>query len=179
MIPAAQPIFLSGDLGKHIATLLTEIRVANGYETDVGQRVFRGKLKHDEDLVPYCVVVEGEDRPTDGAGDEIAVRQQYAVGAYLKCDPDNPNDAAHQAIRDIRRVIFARGTTPGARARLGNRVKRVRYLGKDIGPRADGRDIVFAIVHFEVEYVDNLIAAGPVTPPEPPEPEEPETSEEP
>lgn len=169
MTPTRQPFFLAGDLGAYLTELLAEIRVANDYETDVGQRVFRGKLKHDEDLIPYCTIVEGEDRPTEQGLDQVSVVQQYAVGAYLKCDPDNPNDAAHKAIRDIKRVIFTRGEGP-ARPRLGNRVKSVRYLGKDIGPRADGAATVFAVVHFEVTYVESLIAKGAPPPAPAPDP---------
>ena len=156
MIPAAKPFNQSDALGRHLTDILKTITVSNGYETDIGLRVFRGKLKHDEDLVPYSTLIEGEDRPTEQGLNEVVNQQQYAVGAYVACDPDNPNDAAHAAIRDIRRAIFKRGDGP-ARARLGNRVKEVRYLGKDIGPRADGRAIVFAVVHFEVTFVESLV----------------------
>lgn len=156
MIPTPRPVFRADDLGAYLTSILSEIKVVNGYETDIGSLVYRGKLKHDEDRIPYCTIVEGEDRPLDQGQDQVAISQQYAVGAYLQCDPDNPNDAAHKAIRDIKRVIFARGEGP-ARARLGNKVKNVKYLGKDIGPRADGMAIVFAVVHFEVEYVEHLV----------------------
>lgn len=156
MIPAAKPIKFSGELGQYLTDILKQIRVANGYETDIGTKVFRGKLRHDQDLVPYTVLVEGEDSPDDQGVDEILTRQEYAVGAYVACDADNPNDAAHAAIRDIRRAIFTRGEGP-ARKRLGNRVREVKYLGKDIGPRADGVPIVFAIVHFEITFVESLV----------------------
>ncbi len=172
MIPAGKPITSADELGLFITDILSNISQANGFETDVGTRVFRGKLKHDEDIVPYCTVIEGEDRPTDQGDENVAVRQQYAIGAYLTCDPDNPNDAAHAAIRDIKRALFTRGEAPGRR-RMGNRVKNLTYLGKDIGPRADGRAIVFGVVHIEVLFVENLIAQ-PASPPDPEDPEEPE-----
>lgn len=155
MIPPAQPITKSKELGAFLTDVLAQIRVANGYRTDIGARVFRGKLKQDKDQMPYAVLIEGEDRPADQGVAQAVIIQQYAVGAYLACDADNPNDAAHDAIHDIKRAIFSQGEGPG-RPRLGNRVKDVRYLGKDIGPRADGEASVFAVVHFECRFTETL-----------------------
>ena len=157
MTPAAKVINSADELSLFIADLLKGITVAQGYETDIGTRVFRGRLKHDEDLIPYCTLVEGEDRVQDEGADKVVIRQEFAVGAYLKCDPDNPNDAAHKAIRDIKQKLFSQGPGP-ARGRMGNRVKKVTYMGKDIGPRADGKAIVFAVVHLEVLYSENLVS---------------------
>lgn len=152
----------SADIAAHISTLLTGIRTTNGYSTDIGVRVMRGKRKVDDSQVPCAVLIEGEDTPGETSGyASQKITQAYALGGYVQCDPDNPNDAAHLVVRDIKRAIFsppAAGDRPmvAPGLRLGGRVLKVRYAGRDIGPRADGMPIVFAVVHIEVDFVEQL-----------------------
>ncbi|MBS4019904.1 MAG: hypothetical protein KGZ68_16915, partial [Dechloromonas sp.] len=63
---------------------------------------------------------------------------------------NDPNDAAHEAIRDIKRAIFA------GDGNFGGRVLKVTYAGRDIGPRADGVPVVFVTVDIDVDYVEDL-----------------------
>ena len=119
---------------------ITAITKANGCETDIGLRVFRGRRNVDESVVPCAVLIEGNDVPTARAGNKIpsvSITQRYVVAAYVPCDADNPNDAAHAAIRDIKRAMFT------GEGNFGGRVMKVTYVGRDIGPRADGVPIVF------------------------------------
>ena len=48
----------SSDIAEYLTEVLGTIKVANGYHTDIGATVYRGRLKHDEDRVPYCVLIE-------------------------------------------------------------------------------------------------------------------------
>ena len=153
----------SSDIAEHLTQVLGTIRTANGYLTDLGTLVYRGRLKHDEDRVPYAVLIEGEDRPEQGDGmTDVAVTQDFVLGAYVFCDVNNPNDAAHAAIKDIKKAVFssdlARRQVAGSRGGNG-RVKSLTYKGKDIGPRADGKNIVFAVVHITVTFAENLLDA--------------------
>lgn len=153
----------SSDIAEYLTQLLGTIRTTNGYLTNIGTLVYRGKLKHDEDRVPYTVLIEGEDDPEQVEGmTDVAITQGFVIGAYLNCDVDNPNDAAHLAIRDIKKAVFssdlARRQIAGARGANG-RVKSLRYKGKNIGPRADGTNIVFAVVHIDVTFAENLLDA--------------------
>lgn len=151
------PLTSGSAIALHISALLSSITVANGFETDIGTRVFRGKLSKVEDDVPCAVLIEAEDHvPDDSGPTEIIVDQDFVIGGYVFCDPDNPNDAAHAVIRDIKRAVF-----PGEdRDRSWNRlVKRVSYKGRDIGPRTDGVNIVFAVVRISVRYVEKLSMA--------------------
>jgi hypothetical protein len=135
-----------------IATRITQIKVVDGYETDIGLRVFRGRRNVDESAVPCAVLIEGADTPTDRPGrlPSVGIRQRFVIAAYVPCDANNPNDAAHAAIRDVKRAIFAGDAT------LGSKVLRVMYAGRDIGPRADGVPVVFVTVEIDVEYVEDL-----------------------
>lgn len=154
----------SSDIAEYLTTVLQGISIAEGYNTDIGATVFRGRLKHDEDRVPYCVLIEGEDRPqeNDGGRLDVTLEQDFVLGAYVHCDVDNPNDAAHRAIKDIKKAVFssdlARRPVAGARGANG-RVAKLSYRGKDIGPRADGKNIVFAVVHISVTFAEDLTDA--------------------
>ena len=154
----------SSDIAEYLTEVLGTIKVANGYNTDIGATVYRGRLKHDEDRVPYAVLIEGEDRPqeNDGGRLDVTLEQDFVLGAYVFCNADNPNDAAHDAIADIKKAVFSSDLArrPVAGARGGNgRVAKLSYRGKDIGPRADGKNIVFAVVHISVTFAEDLLDA--------------------
>ena len=83
-----------------------EISIANGYNTDIGIKNYRGRLKIDQDDIPCCVVVEGADTIGKSTGlQNIQVFQEYVLGGYAFCDPDNPNDTAHKIIKDLKRAV--------------------------------------------------------------------------
>jgi hypothetical protein len=143
----------AGDIATELYARLSRIRIAAGFETEVGRDVKRGRRKLPGDDAPPCIVMfEGDDSPTDRPGriPLVLVQQSYVFDAFDKCDPDNPNDQAHKMIRDMKRAIFAGDAT------LGGRVSRVSYLGRDIGPRPDGVALVQARVMIDVEYVEDL-----------------------
>lgn len=154
----------ASEIAAHITSILQTITTANGYHTNIGQTVYRGRLKHDEDRVPYAVLIEGEDRPDGNSGAEVLIEQDYVIGGYVTCDPDNPNDAAHGVIKDIKKALFTsdlvwRSGGAGSRGLGHGRVKKLAYRGRDIGPRADGKAIVFAVVHISVTFAENLADA--------------------
>lgn len=146
----------ASDIEEHLTSRLALITVENGYNTDIGlARVYRGKRKIDDAQVPCAVLLTGEDTVSDTAADgrDVKVQQDFVLGGYSECDPDNPNDMAHKIVKDIKKAIWSEGQ------RLGFKVQKLEYLGKDIGPRADGVPIVFAVVHIRVSFAENLLDA--------------------
>lgn len=153
------------DLALHIDGLLKQITKANGYETDIGLKVFRGKRKVDVSSTPCAVLLEGDDSvgTQQGDGGQV-VTQSYVLGGYAPCDIDNPNDVAHQIISDLKKAVFRRvdltkvesiqGTTS-----FGGRVKNVVYAGRNIGPMGDSSAVVFGVIHIDVTFVERLHAA--------------------
>ena len=134
-----------------LSSRVAEITIANGYNTDIGLRNYRGRLKIDEDDIPCCVVVEGADTIGKSSGlKNIQVFQEYVLGGYAFCDPDNPNDTAHKIIKDLKRAVFSDGTT------WGGKVRSIEYKGRNIGPRSDGVSVVFAVIHIHIEYAEDL-----------------------
>jgi len=154
------------DIGKYLSDVLSTIQIANGFETDIGLQVFRGKLKIDDDVPPCAVVLEEDEvvGSVQGPSSQQVV-QHYVLGGYMPCDPDHPNDAAHQIISDLKRAVFrlpdnaTRHEHVSGTRSFGGRVKSVQYLGRQIGPRADGRAIVYAIIRIAVTYVEQLDTA--------------------
>lgn len=146
------------DVAAEIVARLGTITIAQGAETDCGLVVFQGRRDVSEEMIPCSVVIEAEDTPdASRPGTLIDLAQRYVLFAYVPCDPLNPNLAAHKALRDLKRAIFR---TPGeperAWPRWGGKVRKVMYLGRDIGPRSDGAAFVLATIEISVEYVEDL-----------------------
>lgn len=149
----SEAFFTAGAIATELETRLAGILLANACETDIGRTVMLGRRKVPGDDVPPCVIVtEGADDPKDAVGrvPKVLIEQTYLIDGFDHCDPDNPNTKAHAMIRDMKRAIFGDGAT------LGDRVKLVRYLGRDIGPRPDGAALVQARVMIAVQYAEDL-----------------------
>lgn len=144
------------DVADEIAARLATCTVALGAETDLGARVYRGRKTIDDSQIPCSVIIEGDDVPQDQRQAQVALAQRYVLFAYLACDPDNPNTAAHKGLRDLKRAIFR--TDGKWHPTWGGKVKNIEYLGRDIGPRADGSGFVVAVIEIGVEYVEDLAA---------------------
>jgi hypothetical protein len=143
----------SQDVAKAVEAALKTIKKGAVFETSIGERVYRGKRNFSEDQMPCCALYEGADTvESTGTMRQVKLRQRYIVGAYTKCDPDHPNDAAHAAIRDIKRAIFkdAKGI------RVGDQTLPTSYQGKDIGARADSVPVVYVTVDFDIIFSEEL-----------------------
>jgi len=148
-------VHTAGALSAEILARLGTCTVAQGAETNLGAAVHWGKRTVDASQVPCCTLLEGDDMPEhQNRLTEYLVKQRFAVLAYVPCDDENPNAAAHAAIRDIKRALFK--TNGAADGRLGQKVRLATYLGKQIAPRADGEKFVLAVVEFQCDYVENV-----------------------
>lgn len=138
-----------------LKTRLETRTIAAGAETNLGAVVYLGAMKVDPEMVPCCVIVEGDDTPSrEGVRTKVKLAQRYALLAFVPCDPLHPNVAAHAAIRDLKRAVF---TSNGAEDwTLGRAVLSVDYIGREIAPRADGLNFVLAGIEIEVNYAENL-----------------------
>lgn len=142
----------ASDIALALTTRLSTITKINGYNTDIGTRVMRGRRRIDDNQVPCAVLVEAADSVTPAPGRLVTaeVKQRYILVGYYQCDPIHPNDTGHLVIKDFKRAIFHDGVT------LGGTVRKVEYKGRDIGPRGDGVDIVCATVEVEVTFAEDL-----------------------
>lgn len=141
-------------LADAIHARLTAITVANGYLTDIGSRVFRGRTALDESHLPCIVMVEGDDNIEDQAVRKVKVAQQFIIEGHDECDFDNPNDKAHDIISDMKRAIFKGDRTFGGL--VVSDKNGLRYEGRNISPRPDGAAIVAASIRFVCVFVEDL-----------------------
>lgn len=139
-------------IAEELASRMATITKANGYNTDIGVRILRGRRHIDDGQVPCTVVVEGLDdvAPHQSRIPQVDITQVHILVGYDECHPDHPNDKAHLILKDLKRAIFCDGMT------LGGKVRKVEYKGRDIGPRADGVGIVCASIEIEIKFVEDL-----------------------
>lgn len=145
----------ASDIAAAITARLAQISIANGYHTDIGLRVFRGKRDLDEPDAPCCVLVESDDSVAPASASrntKVIITADYAIEALLACDPDHPNDAAHLAITDLKRALFNGDPSYG---KLIN--KGLAYTGRVIEPRESGSGLVGVQVKVQAEFVEELM----------------------
>jgi hypothetical protein len=141
------------DVSNEIKRRVALIRIQNDAETDIGRDIMMGRRKlPGDDRAPCAVIFEGGDDVKDQPGrlPIVKIQQTYVIDGFDRCDPDNPDVKGHAMIRDMKRVIFSDG------GNFNGLVPAVRYVGRDIGPRADGVAIVQARVVIEVEFSEDL-----------------------
>lgn len=138
-----------------IADRLGQISITNGYLTDIGQKVFRGKRDLSEEDCPCCVLIENDDAVAPASASrntKVIITADYAIEALLACDPDHPNDAAHMAITDLKRALFNGDPSYGKRINKG-----LAYTGRVIEPRESGSGLVGVQVKVQAEFVEDLM----------------------
>lgn len=141
----------ASNIAAALAAQLALIATANGFETNIGARVFRGLRKLDpEQHIPCVVLVEGDDEVKNSHPGVANLTQTYIIEGHAACDPENPNDTAHAIIADIKRTLFAEGVEYGCR--------EINYAGRAIAPREDGMAIVSASVTVQLSFVEKLAA---------------------
>lgn len=138
------------DIAVAITSRIQGISVANGFLTDIGTRVFRGKRRLDESLLPCVVISEGDDQVAEHLRTSARIIQRYEIEGHAECDTDHPNDKAHDIISDLKRALFNGEPT------FGGPVKKIEYRGRNIVPREDGFNAVAASIRIDISYVDQL-----------------------
>ena len=141
------------NVSRAIETRLAAINAANGFETDVGLRVLRGKRALNEEDLPCVVIVEGPESIDQQRGTLMTLGARYLLEAHDHCDPTHPNDRGHALVRDLKRAVFS-----GERMRglgLDGLALSVSYRGKVIGHEA-GTSLVYASVAVEVQFTEDI-----------------------
>lgn len=141
---------IAQDIALWLTEKVGEISTANGFHTNVGVRVFRGRRRLDDDTPPCIVIAELEDTVVEQTRTQAHVQQVYAIEAHDVCDPDHPNDKCLLIIQDLKKAIFQDPT-------MGRAVKKIAYRGRTIGPRDEGNSLCFAAIRISVDYTENLV----------------------
>ena len=143
----------ASDLALAISTRIEQITIANGYATDIGVRVFRGRGSLNRVDLPCIVMVEGDETVQDAKYANLKSDVVFVLEGHDTCDPLHPNDKGHLIVADLKRAIFGGDLTLG-----GMLAKKddLAYRGRAIGVRPDGGDVIAASISIAVTMVDNL-----------------------
>lgn len=143
-----------------IEARLKTVLIANGYNTNAGQRVSMGSIWLDEDEFPALTLHEGAPvqggyslvRSNGRAGSTgMKMRAEYTVEGFADCSSVAPYVAGHALIADIKRALFANGgLTLGTNA--GDHVME----GHGIMPRAQGSNRIAVAVVGSYFYIDEF-----------------------
>lgn len=145
----------ANDIALAVYARMVTISVANGFNTDIGLKSFRGRKRLDKANMPCVVLIERDDQPngqTLQRTPQVKVKQKYVLEGHAPCDADNPNDMGHKIIADLKKAIWSTPFVYGT----DQRAIVVTYEGKSIAPREDGIDVVAAAVEISVEFVESL-----------------------
>lgn len=142
----------ASDIAAMIASRVGQITVANGYNTDIGLRVFRGRMALNVKDLPCIVLAEEGDSVQEVKGTKVRLTQRYTIEGHDVCDPVQPNDKAHEILKDIKRSIFGGDLSFGGALRPND----LAYSGRSIAARDDGTAICAASVDIEISYVEDL-----------------------
>lgn len=140
-------------IAAELAARLAQITIANGYQTDIGLRVYDGRRNLDESHMPCVVMVEDDDDPAGMQAPNGKTAMPWLLEGHTACDPDHPNVAARKIVADLKKAVFSGDLTFGDK-----RAVACRYGGRSIAPRVDGLALVSASVTIIVDVVENLAA---------------------
>lgn len=137
-----------------IVDRLETISLASGYNTDAGSHVFRGRVYIDEDSeIPGLTVVENDEQGSEAEVNGTQVREttQYEIHGLVVADPDNPLDAGHGLVADIKRALFQHPNGPEFET-LPKSGASLEYLGRQVMSSADGSNLAEVIVQLNVSH---------------------------
>lgn len=132
---------------------LEEIQEDNGYNTNAGNNVYRGRVFLDRDSeLPAITIVETEENPAtaDVSGSLVRETVNYQIRGVAQADPDNPLDQGHVLVADIKKALFRAPTID--MERLDGTITNLSYTGRGIFPPEDGSRYVYVEVYLEVTH---------------------------
>lgn len=138
------------DVALELAARVSQITIANGYATDVGLRVYRGRRRLTPEHLPCVVLIERKTTPIEQSKGDAKVAAGFVLEGHSECDPDNPNDMGHALEADIMQAVF---TTPEFTYGSPPKKATYEYGGTEISPREDGQKHVQTAVDVTVSYV--------------------------
>jgi hypothetical protein len=141
---------IAKDISIAVSERLLNIRLANGYNTECGTRVFRGRRRLDESVVPCIIIAEINSKFVDGTRTNVRVTTRYVIEGHSICDPNDPNDVGHDIVGDIKKAIF------NGDLRFGGDVRSISFVSQNIAPREDGVSIVSASVEVDLVFSEDL-----------------------
>ena len=139
-----------------LATRLEGIDGTGTYNSDIGGRVYRGKILFDDADTFPVLTMEDNGTTNDSAENHIycrvkALKRVSIHGLVDVDDTDNPNDNAYLLISDIKKSIFT------GDERLAGEAITITYTGSSVSAREDSATKVGCSVDITISYAENLL----------------------
>ena len=98
------------EVQKRLSDLLKTITVANGYKTDLGDNVFRGRLIFgSETPLPSCAILEVpiplDQLPSPQGTPAQKGPWELMIQGWVEDDKENPTDPAHVLMADVKKAL--------------------------------------------------------------------------
>jgi hypothetical protein len=141
MTTLANPLRL--EVHKRLTAALQEITIANGYKTEIGQNVFRGRTIYGAEApIPMLSILEVpiplDQLPPPGDGPLSKGPWELMIQGWVKDDKENPTDPAHVLMADVKQCLALemkktnyRGDDDRGILGLGRQVLKM-YLGSGV-----------------------------------------------
>lgn len=144
---------------KALTAALQEITIANGYASDLGMNVFRGKEYFgDDQVVPMVAILESPDEdfqepPPQFSGANSGTWRIFIQG-WVEDDMENPTDPAHILMADVKKrlAIEARIAQKHNAFGMGGAVDRLTFSPGVVRPpdAISGKAYFWIVLHLMV-----------------------------
>lgn len=135
---------------KELSARLGVIKKADGYHTDLGNMIFRGRLIPQENDCPMAAVtlrsVEVQD---DSPVDKLSVNVEIEITGFEAFKDQHPEDIALKMAQDIHRAIELPINPVG---RTDNIIRRVKYQGDAVDYPESAGNIVSVTVPYQFSF---------------------------
>lgn len=149
-------------LHKALTSALQQITVSNGYRTELGNNVFRGRNRFGEtDPLPMVSILENPEQPESRAsnysGKSLEVNSLIIQG-FTKDEFANPTDPAHDLMADVIKVIALEKRKVEEGTGLGEvGIKDIRVGQYVVRPSDEVSSEAYGYVFVDVEFVNDMI----------------------
>lgn len=133
-----------------VSSRCLQVKVVNGFHTDAGLYVFRGRTSFNADVDPFpCMsIFAHEDDPIDNThADRLDLTLNISVEIHSLVNSNNPLDLSEDLVADVKKAVLLLGNR-----NMGGLCEDIRYAGRRELVTEDGSNIASVQVHFEVRY---------------------------
>lgn len=153
--------------------LETEISVANGYEHDLADAVFRGRVLFDETDPLPCISILDNINPDrfpsragfdDGDVGDSRTRWVLLIQGWVKDDKKNPTDPAEQLMADVKKAVAKldldpnpmSDAAPHANYLLGNLIAGLEIEAGTVRPPDQNSAKAYFWMRVILKFVENV-----------------------
>lgn len=145
---------------KALSVQLADVTVANGYRTDV-QKVYRGKTTLGSNNPLPCITIIEAPTPDDQpfrAAEGVKQKDNWYlfVQGFVKDDPDNPTDPAHDFLADVKRCLSRNFDANSAEYMLGGLAASFRMEPGTCAPPGEVSPTAYFWLRLEVGVAEDL-----------------------